>query len=248
MANKCYGCGSDLTNKRKRFDWLVSRGYIPKDAAAQVLNNAGGLVPPNACCVVGLETNLDPTKDIRERNAMKDIIAKENAATQMQLTGINPLEREEVYIFSTNLQGDVMGSFRLEDFPEGVDASVLGGQVDASGVRSPGFPITNIAKIPEKLGKSTSYGWGDVRPLALWSGKIKIIPVVIVDGRLTPGYLRVQKVNNTADTRLMTDVIDKTLLQGEIIAYKDHLVPGSLTTTGHTYITLRKQLGANIIA
>lgn len=245
-SDKCYGCGTNLEIRREKFEWLISRGYETKDAAAQVLHSPGGMLPVNSCCVVGLETNLDPEKGIKERQEIKDAILRERVANSIQTTGIDPTQREEVDIFVTSPDGEVPGSFILVDFPENLTPQLLAGHTDPNGIRTLGFPITNIAFISKALSESEKFRWNN-SPLTLWSGKIKIVPAVFVNGKLEPGIMWIRKVANPQDIQRMTDVIDKTLLGAEIISYRKVPVQGAITTGEQEVLTLRKKLPKDLI-
>lgn len=208
-------------------------------------------MPINSCCAVGLETNLDSEKELRDRQMIKDEILSDAAEDRMR-RGLPPLIREVVKIYSSNLQGTTGGSFLLEDFPY-EDPQLLAGNFN-SAVQGNGeihFRITNIAYISDEL--ASKYGW-KARPLALWSGNVKIIPIVSDGLNREPGIMRLVTATGSKQGEII-DKIDKSLLDAEIIDYT--LLPLEVSaanpqvsaTSGQVFhvITLRKQFPEDLI-
>jgi len=246
--NKCYGCGLDLTNKRQRFDWLIARGMNPKDAAAQVLHAPGGLMPISSCCIVNLETNVDVDKEVRARQEIKDEIVQDQMEARIN-QGLAPITREIVQVFSSNLEGTAAGRFILHDFPYGDEnVELLAGNIvnKDTGKRQGGFEITNIAYVPDEIAKD--HGWTK-KPIALWSGNIKIVPVISDGSSIVPGVLRVITTNGPREGTII-DTVDKTFLGAQIIHYG--IRPIEVRTGGPSQdfhvITIMKKLPEEIIA
>jgi hypothetical protein len=115
--------------------------------------------------------------------------------------------------------------------------------------RTTGFNITNIALIPKTF--MDSLHWRGLPFLILWSGNIKIIPVIDRGGELTPAKMYLQFLDPVTgqESIQLIDRFDKSLLDAEIIDYRN--TPLNLANSGVIYpdsITLRKQFPQNIIA
>lgn len=206
----CYGCGKNLRAPKAKFDWLISRGYDAKDAAAQVLHNPTSTVPPRQCCIVGLQTNIDPDQEELERELLKAEIQADKADA-LRAAGLPPRVREEVKIYAADATHNVAGYFILRDAPFD-DPALL---APIPGQSKSGFEITDITPIPAALAKEL--GWGEQKPLILRSGQIKIIPVLPAGNLLLPGFIWVQTGSGQPDKVL--DGVDKSFLQADITEY-----------------------------
>jgi len=287
-----------LTIEKGRYDWLIKRGYSQKDAAAQVMHNPNGFAPPKTCCIVQLHTTVDSTKDLLERQEMKDKIKRKEDA-QLILTRLSQFgvvervveeakekgmieeekferflikefsseilqQREVVKIFCTDESKTVGGQFLVIDGT--FDDPTLLAKPFAQSMDT--FKITNIALLPDRI--KDIYKWTR-RPVCLWSGNIKIVPVVKINGILRPGFLMQWKttkllvepeigktkfkiVDGQPSVEEITERIDRSLLRAEIIYYSiektqtfqmDFSTPEEIST--HV-ITLRKQFPEKIIA
>jgi hypothetical protein len=245
----CYGCGKNLRVPKSKFEWLVSRGYDPKDAAAQVLHNPTSTVPPRQCCIVGLQTNIDPDKEELERDLLKAEIQADRAEA-LRAAGLPARVREEVKIYAADATHNLAGYFILRDAPFD-DPALL---APIPGQPQSGFAITDITPIPGVLAKDL--GWGEQKPLILRSGQIKIIPVLPAGNLLLPGFIWVQSGTGQADKVL--DSKDKSFLQADITEYNiTNLIVNKVNPiTGATVqseipfqvIRLRKQFPEDIIA
>lgn len=213
MATTCYGCARDLGQPKKKFEWLVSRGYDEKDAAAAVLHNPSSKIPIKQCCIVGLQTNLDSNKGVADREQTK-VELEQEIARAIHEAGMQPDMREEVKVFSSDESGNVAGHFILRD-ADFEDPTLLAPTFEdrSRGIETKGFEITDIALVPPYT--SDREGWGNKAPLALWSGNLKIIPVIPVGNSLLPGTIWVK---SQAGDKPMT-VIDKSFLGSEIMEY-----------------------------
>lgn len=190
QKGKCRGCNRDLARPKIRFDWLIARGYDEKDAAAQVLNDPSGTKPVLQCCIVNLQTNIDADAGLLERQIIKDeILADEAAARAAQ--ELPPVIRETVVLYSATETKIPTGQFILRDAefddPKLLAPSFKDKALAGSNKEIFGFPITDIAPVPERISKAE--GWGKYRPMAFWSGNIKIIPVVTVGDMRRPGII-----------------------------------------------------------
>lgn len=258
MANICTGCRAPLDRKKELFDWKVARGYDIKDAAAFALHDPSGIKAINQCCVVHLQTNVDTDADLVARMNLKhDIEVKEAQARADK--GLPPIQREVVKLYCSNSSRNVQGQFILEDaaFEDPTllapnPASIL------SGNRGRGFVITNIEAIPERI--ATREGWGTSAPvIALWSGNIKIIPVIINGMQRIPGVIWAQSPPDAngvhdPDRDFIIKNLDKSFLQAEIISYDIEEVelvnpfdPKYSVSIPQHVITVRKEFVRNII-
>jgi hypothetical protein len=237
--NVCMGCKRPLGAKRDLFDWKVMRGYSQKDAAAAVLYDPSGASPIKQCCVVGLETNVDTDADMVARAQMKK-----------EAEVVKP--RETVQLYASNAGGNIQGSFIIEDGPF-VDPQLLAPNIAdrMAGNRGRGFFITNIAPLPERVTKKL--GWPSQPPvLALWSGNLKIIPVIDEGMGPSPGLIWVH-TGDGAD-KILSD-FDKSYLQAEITAYQIQQVnlvnrydPTYTQAVDQHVMTLHKQPASDLMA
>lgn len=273
----CRGCRRNLTNVYPKFKWFVKRGYSQKDAAAQVLYRPGGITDIPECCVLNLQTNFDSNKDIIDRAILRENQRRAEMEKIKGESGRVP-ERQIVRIFAANETRTVGGTFILRDVPP---VEVLRGAQEAQpmlktvsdmippyppvqhkidpnsgaeyqyqdATRTKGFTITNIALIPKTF--MDSLHWRGLSFMILWSGNIKIIPVIDRGGELTPAKMYLQFLDPATglESIQLIDRFDKSLLEAEIIDYRN--TPLNLANSGIIYpdsITLRKQFPQNIIA
>ncbi len=220
QKGKCRGCNRNLARPKIRYDWLLARGFGEKDAAAQVLNDPTGTQPVLQCCIVNLQTNIDADESLNERQKIKDEILRDDAEARAK-QGLPPIIRENATFYSGTETKTPTGQFIIRDAnfddPKLLAPSLKDKALAGSNKEIFGFPITDIAPVPQKT--SNEEGWGSYRPLALWSGNIKIIPVVTIGNYRRPGLLWI--VNPTGDILLDTsrqDII-KTFIGAEIIDY-----------------------------
>lgn len=242
--NKCYGCGKSLVLAKARFEWLLSRGYDPKDASAFILHDPTSRMVPNQCCIVGLQTNLDPDKEVRERDRLKEEL-QQDKAQELKDAGLPPKIREEVEVFAATENLSDAGHFIIRD---GIieDPVLLAG---IPGTGQTGFEITDVVPIPKYI--ADAEGWGNERPLCLMSGHMKIIPVIMVGMSLIPTRLHVRTANSTSFGHTVLSTTDKTLIGAEVLSYTIRDLPVTkldpitgqqvqITTPFHV-ILLRKQ-------
>jgi len=292
MASTCTGCRTNLSGQRKKYEWLVSRGYDVKDASAIVLHNPSSKAPIKQCCIVHLQTSVDTDKDVIERLEMKVQIkegklrARWDAAALaiIKRLGLNltvdqldtlietrpaeilqvgehrvtvtqvqqliehefesdrvrqglPLDQKEIVeIYATNDAGTVPGEFILYDAGFD-DLSMLAPDFSerAAGNKGRGFKITDIGEIPTRIVNAEN--WGKATPVAIWSGNVKIIPVIRTGLTRTPAIMAVRRTTQVRELheghmRLVEKVeveplrkLDKTLLQGEIIYVTNQTMP-----------------------
>lgn len=284
MASTCTGCRTNLSGQRKKFDWLVDRGYDLKDAAAIVLHNPSSKAPIKQCCIVHLQTSVDTDKDVIERLEMKTKIHEDKLRARWETAAIAIIKRlglplnvdqldnlietrpaeivqvgehqvtinqiqklieeefenervrqnlppdrkEIVEIYATNDAGTAPGEFILYDAGFD-DLSMLAPDFSerAAGNKGRGFKITDITEVPSRVVDREN--WGKLAPVALWSGNLKIIPVIRTGLTRVPAIMAVRRTIQTRELheghmRLIEKVeieplrkLDKTLLQGEII-------------------------------
>lgn len=292
MASTCTGCRTNLSGARKRFDWLVDRGYDLKDAAAIVLHNPSSKEPVKQCCIVHLRTAVDTDKDVIDRLEMKnkiredklrarweaaslaiirrlgltmtvdqlDVLLETRQAEILQVgehrivvsqiqkliedefeservrQGLAPDRKEIVEIYATNDAGTMPGEFILYDAGFD-DLSMLAPDFSerAAGNKGRGFKITDISEVPSRVVDREN--WGKVTPVAIWSGNVKIIPVIRTGLTRVPGIMAVRRTVQSRELqdgqmRLIEKVeveplrkLDKSLLQGEIIYVNTQNMP-----------------------
>lgn len=111
---QCKGCKKNLTTHKSRFDWLVSRGYSTKDAAASVLYDPMRSGPSRQCCVVNLETNYDSNQKLYER-AVNKAILKEDVDEVKIINAYRMATNQPVTTASEIIEGSEVGrTQRLE--------------------------------------------------------------------------------------------------------------------------------------
>lgn len=254
----CVGCRRPLDRKKELFDWKLARGYDIKDAAAFALYDPSGISPINECCIVHLQTNVDTDADLVERMNLKYDIEQKEAQARVA-AGLPPIQREVVKLYCSNSQRNVQGQFILEDAAFEDPTLLAPNPTDAlRGNRGRGFVITNIDFVPERIIKRE--GWANYGPvIALWSGNIKIIPVIISGVERIPGVIWAQSPPgpdgvHDPDRDFIIRNLDKSFLQAEIISYDIENVelvnpfdPKYNATSLQHVITVRKEFTQNII-
>lgn len=253
----CTGCKRNLTGKKERFDWLMTRGYDEKDAAAMVLTNPSARTPISPCCVVHLETSVDTDEDLVERLRMKAEI-KQERKEQMMRQGIPIYERDVFRIFAANENRTIPGQFVLMDadfddptylapspsvviqndkyyipmIPQGFTLPVIPKIIKGKtmyeierredvpatflvGNKGTGYPITDIAQLPKRI--TDKEQWTTFNPFVLWSGNVKIVPVIQSGVTRVPGLIWVE--DNTGVSRPLTG-LDKRILNSKVLEYK----------------------------
>lgn len=244
MATQCRGCNRNLSSPKKRFDWLVSRGYSQKDAAAIVLHNPANVAPVKSCCIVSLETNYDTDKTIHDREIIKGEILREDEEMRAQ-RGEAPIQREIAKFSARDRTGNIIGRFILKDSilenPEMLAASAA----DRVAGGGNGFKITNIANISQRSADEEGWPQGQT-PVALWFGSMKLVPVV-QDGMLDkPGVIYVHTAANPAGYPLYE--VDKSFLQAEVLEYELRDNPQGANLLPAHVLTVKKQFPRDIIA
>lgn len=256
-SNLCSRCDRDMKIPRNKYNWFLSKGYSEKDSAAQALYNPE-IILPKSCCIIDLHTRVDPNAKKRE---YLDIIEKGNREREarLKLEGRDNPKREIVEVYAMDKDNVTGGSFTIIGAPFH-DPKVLNLGKHFKNTKS--FEITDIAFLPKNIAE-TSFGWTE-QPLCLWSGTMKICPVVEIDGKLQPGVMYVRSTYNkkvsvrsqqfkVAEKRTpMTNVIDRTLLQSEIIYFRTEVIDVNLGAAGVIQtnidiISLMKQEKHNII-
>jgi|SRR5579885_103585 len=271
----CRGCRRNLKGVYIKFKWYVSRGYSQKDAAARVLYNPGDTKDISECCILNLQTNYDSNKELIDRALLKENAKRAELERIKGETGRLP-ERPVVRIFSANETKTIGGGFILEDVPIIYDKNgkpediqiktvsdlippyppvehtidpVTGLNIQHQpAIRVEGFHITNISLIPKSIMQSRR--WRGLPFLILWSGNMKIIPVINRGGELVPANMYLQFIDPVTglENIQLIDRFDKSLLEAEIIDYRQYTLnlsdSGLLTVEG---ITLRKQFPQDII-
>jgi len=217
---RCRGCNRNITRPKIRYDWLRSRGFGEKDAAAQVLNDPTGTEPVLQCCIVNLQTNIDADATLLERQKIKDEILADDAAARAK-QGLPPLIREEATLYSATETKTPTGQFILRDAefedPRLLAPSMQDRMLAGANKELFGFPITDIAPVPQRI--SNAEGWGEYRPMALWSGNIKIIPVVTIGNYRRPGLLWVVNPNGDILLDASRQDIIRTFIGADITNY-----------------------------
>ena len=205
-----------------------------------------------------MQTTVDTNAEMVERMNMKFEIEKQEAQARVD-ANLPPIQREIVKLYCSNPSRNVQGQFILEDAPFEDPTLLAPNPTDMlSGNRGRGFSITNIEAIPERIAKRER--WLLAPPvIALWSGNIKIVPVIINGAERIPGVIWVQSPpdangvhNPDKDTIMRT--LDKSFLQAEIISYDIETVelvnpfdPKYVTELPVHIITVRKEFTQNII-
>lgn len=211
--HSCHGCGTSLKVERGRYDFMLERGFDPKDASAIILHAPSVRAVPKQCCIVNLQTNLDPDKGLRDRQFLMQEIEEEQAA-DLRARGLPPKAREEVELYVSNLDRRVPGFFAIYN-SHFTDPSLL---APAAGSGEKGFEITDIAPITKAI--ADHKGWGSQRPLALWSGYIKIVPELQTGVGLVPGVIHAININGPeAGKSFIIDKLDKSFIGAEIIDF-----------------------------
>lgn len=258
MANICGGCRRPLDTKKELFEWRLARGYDIKDSAAFALHDPSGTRPVKQCCIVAMQSTVDTTAEMVERMNLKYEIEQREAQARVD-ANLPPIQKEIVKLYVSNPQRNVQGQFILEDAPF-EDPTLLAPNVGdmLSGNRGRGFSITNIDAIPERIAKRER--WPLAPPvIALWSGNIKIVPVIISGVERIPGVIWVQSppdangVHNPDKDTILRG-LDKSFLQAEIISYDIETVelanpfdPRYTSELPVHIITLQKEFTPNII-
>ena len=210
---KCHGCQKDLNVPRNKFEWLVSRGFTEKDAAAQILFAPSGK-PIKQCCIVNLQMNVDPNKTINERLEAKLRIEGEEKLKQVK-SGITIKEREMVKIFASSPNRDLAGEFMLVDSSFNDPTLLAGSFADRSmGLESKGFTITDVSPISTEV--ASKQKWSNIRPMALWSGNIKIVPVINKGDFKMPALMWMQDAYGNLKP---ITAPERSIIQGDIISY-----------------------------
>lgn len=233
-------CGKPLTTKKSRYEWLVKKGFSPKDAAAQVLYNPSTRIPPKTCCIVSLHTSVDTNKKLLERKQRIEEY-EEDDITQSILPGAKKV-RQIANIFVANQNETFGGEFMLMD-ANFDDPTILSRPFQQ---KDPPFQITNISPLPKTL--RDRLGW-QTSPLILWSGNIKLVPIIKIGDKILPGNMfKIVNVNGQ-NVKSALDTIDKSFLQSEIMYYAIQMTTNSDGNETPTHIiTVKKQLPENIIA
>jgi hypothetical protein len=240
------------------FDWKVARGYDVKDAAAFALHDPSGISVIKECCIVHLQTNVDTDADLVARMNLKHEIEAKAAQARAD-AGLPPIQREVVKLYCSNAQRNVQGQFILEDAAFEDPTMLAPNPTDIlSGNRGRGFVITNIEAIPDRI--IMREGWRTFAPvIALWSGNIKIIPVIINGMHRIPGVIWAQSPPDAngvhdPDRDFIIRSLDKSFLQAEIISYDIEEVelvnpfdPKYNAVSLQHVITVRKEFVQNII-
>lgn len=257
--NVCSGCKRTLDGKKEIFEWKIARGYDIKDAAAFALYDPSGTKPIKQCCIVAMQTTVDTNAELIERMTFKAQIEQKEAQARAD-AGLPPIQKEIVKLYCSNPNRNVQGQFILEDAPFEDPTLLAPNPTDIlSGNRGKGFMITNIDAIPERITKRER--WPLSPPvIALWSGNIKIVPVIISGVERIPGVIWVQSppdangVHNP-DKDFILRGFDKSFLQAEIISYDIQNVeianpfdPKYTSSVPVHVITIRKEFAPNIIA
>lgn len=258
MSSQCSRCKKNLVQHRHRYEWLIARGWSQKDAASEVLQAPSISIPIKSCCINELHTSVDTEKDILERYDIQ-AAAKDKRIARERLAGIPEPRRETVKIYCKDDSGQLGGYFVLLDAPF-ADPKILGKPFQQSGK---GFEITNIALLPKEMVDREQFRWSeDERPLCLWSGNMKIVPVIHIGDVLRPAVLYVERivyvtepsmimgqpptVVETKDPQILSERIDRTLINAEIKYYDvgvlDNVIPGGTIQMPHHIITVLKQL------
>jgi len=254
----CTRCRRNLIEPRNRYEWLISRGWSQKDAAAEALQNPSTITPVRTCCINELHTNVDVEKDMLERLDIQNR-AKAKKIAQERLEGIPEPRRETVEIYCKDVTGQLGGYFILVD-ADFDDPKILAKPFQEVGK---GYEITNIALLPKEIADREPFKWSETeRPLCLWSGNIKIVPVIKIDDKLSPAvmYQSVQRqvvqpslimgqppqVVTIRDETTLSERIDRTLLGADIkyfnIGVRDNQIPGGTIRMPFHIISVLKQL------
>lgn len=247
----CYTCGSDLVEARKNFDFRKERGFSEKDAAAFSLHNPGVRSVHKQCCSVGLQTNIDPEADRLKREAMKEEI-EALAARVRQEKGEAPRVREEVELTVAKADFNILGTILLRDGK--IDNLSL--LLPQASVSKRGYEVTHIAPLPETT--VASFGWGKRDVLTLWSGNMKLVPVVNEETGYSPASFFLLIPDGDLTTIKLVDSVDKSLFGAEIIGLYEStkMFPRIQPTTGNkinveatvSVIRLRKRFPEDIYA